>query len=150
MKPIIFYILTFFLITACVEQQVPNEKNTVEAELTELLQWFLDGASYSDYNVHQQFWADELIYTGSGGTRTTKADIIAGMVPGSRIENPTTFYSGDQIQIQVFGDIAVVAFRLIGTNTSDDSQQFFYNTGTFKWIGESWRAVAWQATRIPD
>ena len=37
---------------------------------------FLDGASKNDPAVHERFWADELIYTGSSGRRIGKADIM--------------------------------------------------------------------------
>src|SRR5689334_2689747 len=46
------------------------------AELTRLLHQFLDGASRNQLSVHQNFWADDLIYTSSSGRRLGKADIL--------------------------------------------------------------------------
>ena len=46
------------------------------AELTSLLKEFLDGASRSDAAIHDRFWAEDLIYTGSSGRRIGKADIM--------------------------------------------------------------------------
>ncbi|HEY2799027.1 MAG TPA: hypothetical protein VGI85_00400, partial [Chthoniobacterales bacterium] len=37
------------------------------AELTKLLKDFLAGASRNDVAMHDRFWADDLIYTGSSG-----------------------------------------------------------------------------------
>ena len=50
------------------------------------------------------------------------------------------------------GDTAVVAFRLVAVSTGDNDrrgEQHYFNTGTFRRLGDGWRAVAWQATRIP-
>ena len=38
-------------------------------ELTKLLQDFLAGAGRNDAAMHDRFWADDLIYTGSAGRR---------------------------------------------------------------------------------
>jgi hypothetical protein len=47
------------------------------AALKALLEYFLEGASRNDVDVHDRFWADELIYTRSAGVRTSKAEILA-------------------------------------------------------------------------
>src|SRR4029079_6570191 len=47
------------------------------AELTRLLREFLAGASRNDPAVHERFWADDLVYTGSSGRRIGKADILS-------------------------------------------------------------------------
>ena len=39
------------------------------ADLTKLLNEFLNGASHNDVTAHERFWADELIYTRSAGKR---------------------------------------------------------------------------------
>ena len=57
----------------------------------------------------------------------------------------------------LFGGIALyllahVAFRLVAVSASDGDEpgeQHYFNTGTFRRLGDGWRAVAWQATRIP-
>jgi ketosteroid isomerase-like protein len=120
--------------------------------LTELLYDFLEGASYNDPETHERFWADELIYTGSNGSRSSKADIMDGLsgTPDRSVE-PETRYDADEVQINVYGDMAVVAFRLIADINEPDVQEirYFYNTGTFRKQNGEWRAVAWQATIIP-
>ena len=45
-------------------------------DLTHLLNEFLAGVSEAD--THDRFWADDLIYTSSNGTRTNKAEIMSG------------------------------------------------------------------------
>ncbi|MGH8249207.1 MAG: nuclear transport factor 2 family protein [Steroidobacteraceae bacterium] len=123
------------------------------AELTRLLQEFLDGASRNDVAAHQRFWADDLIYTRSAGVRMGKAEILenAQSEPTATAEEPTA-YSAEDIRIQQYGDTAVVAFRLLGTTGSGGKAVVtnYLNTGTFVKRGGEWRAVAWQSTRVPE
>ena len=121
-------------------------------ELTKLLKYFLDGASRNDVAVHDRFWADDLIYTRSAGVRMGKAEILANALSGptATAEEPTA-YSAEDIRIQQYGDTAVVAFRLVGVTGSGDKAvtEHYLNTGTFVRRNGEWRAVAWQATRVP-
>jgi len=124
-----------------------------EAELTRLLHEFLAGASRNDAAVHQRFWADELVYTGSSGRRIGKADILADLrTPASpRPAGPGTTYTAEDIRIRQFGEIAIVAFRLVGTSSNGGRTEVtrYLNTGTFLKRSGEWRAVAWQATKAP-
>jgi hypothetical protein len=121
------------------------------AELERLLLWFLDGASRNDVAVHERFWSDELIYTRSAGVRTDKAEILAELRKGTDPSEPPTEYSAEDIRIRLYGDTAVVAFRLIGRVGGDAPETLrFLNTGTFLKRDGEWRAVAWQATREAD
>lgn len=120
--------------------------------LTDLLNEFLEGASYNDPEIHDRFWADDLIYTGSAGSRTTKAEIMSGMTePANYDEEPGVMYHGEEVQINLYGNTAVVAFKLVAADQSSPDQRMeFYNTGTFIKRSGEWKAVAWQATRIPE
>lgn len=123
-----------------------------EAELKRLLNEFLAGASRNDPAVHDRFWADDLIYTGSSGRRIGKADIMSDVrsAPPPKPDDPTTTYSAEEVRVQQYGNSAIVAFRLVATTRSDGSSRTarFLNTGTFLERGGEWRAVAWQATRL--
>ncbi len=127
------------------------QTNTAEEELTGLLHNFLEGVS--EERVHDRFWADDLIYTSSSGTRFGKEQIMAGFNnEESQAETPVTNYTAENIQIQVYDDMAVVAFRLVGkTETGDgiETNQFL-NSGTFVLRNGQWKAVNWQATKVPD
>jgi hypothetical protein len=61
-------------------------------ELTRLLQEFLAGASRNDVAAHDRFWAGDVIYTGSGGKRRVKADIMQDVrsAPAPKPSDPTT------------------------------------------------------------
>lgn len=116
------------------------------AVLTALLNSFLDGATRNDATVHDNYWADELIYTSSRGTRFGKADLMqsvrsAGMLKAEDID---TVYSSEDVRIMQYGDTAVVAFTLVATGA--ESTERFLNSGTFVKREGKWQAVNWQAT----
>jgi hypothetical protein len=123
------------------------------AELTQLLIEFLDGASRNDAGVHERFWADDLIYTGSGGRRVGKAEIMRDIrsAPEPRPEDPVTLYTADEIRIQQYGETAIVAFRLNAATTigGETEVAYYLNTGTFLRRNGIWQAVSWQATKVP-
>lgn len=120
--------------------------------LTALLHAFLAGASEDDPVVHDRFWSERLVYTSSGGQRFGKADIMAGLEQpedeGAEGEEATV-YSAEDIQVQQFGDAAVVAFRLVASPMAAETERTeYFNTGTFLKEQGRWQAVAWQATKI--
>lgn len=117
--------------------------------LTDLLNEFLAGASRNEVAAHQRFWADQLVYTSSSGARFGKTDILQGITEED--SGPETIYSAEDIRIQQYGDTAVVAFKLLGQEQEEEGKLLqFFNTGTFVKAEGEWRAVAWQATRIPE
>jgi hypothetical protein len=66
-----------------------------------------------------------------------------------RSVEPETRYSAEEIQIKIFGETAVVAFRLMAEFADPNQSDLnFYNTGTFVKRDGLWKAVAWQATSI--
>lgn len=140
-------IVTLFLSAAAAAQQ---DTAPDAGELERLLKYFLDGASRNDSAVHERFWADELVYTSSAGERTNKAEILEGLRSGGDPPEPPTAYSAKDIRIQQYGDTAIVAFRLVGKVGGDSPETLeFLNTGTFLRRDGEWRAIAWQATRVP-
>lgn len=139
----------FLIIPMLVFSQTGND----EQLLINLLDKFMEGASYNDPEVHDRFWAEDLIYTSSNGSRTTKADIMGGMSEAAdRSEEPSTRYHAEEVQVKLYGRMAVVAFKLVAVSTEpdDNDRMEYYNTGTFVKQKGEWRAVAWQATKIPD
>lgn len=149
MKSITIAILSFFFAAGVYGQTLSDTD-----ELTRLLNEFLDGASRNDASVHDRFWADDLIYTGSGGRRVGKADIMHDVrsAPEPKPEDPVTIYTAEDIRIQLYGETAIVAFRLVATVQAGELKEVthYFNTGTFLKREGLWQAVSWQATRIPD
>ena len=122
-------------------------------ELTELLHDFL--ANSGTEAAHERFWADDLVYSSSAGLRFGKADILSGFESAPEEESgapPEIVYSGEEVDVRLYGDMAVVAFKLVGTPTDKGpgaAVMYYYNTGTFLKRDGVWKAVAWQATKIP-
>ena len=148
MKTYLLLLLIFITPMTLLGQSEQKERET----LTELLNEFLEGASYNDADTHDRFWAEDLIYTGSNGNRIGKSDIMAGVNQNpDRSEEPETHYSADEVQIMLFDDVAVVAFKLVAEfENPSESTLYFYNTGTFIKRNGFWKAIAWQATSIPE
>jgi ketosteroid isomerase-like protein len=123
-------------------------------DLTAMLHEFLAGASVGDVSAHDTFWSDDLIYTSSNGTRTDKATIIEGMSQAADAEDsgPSVIYTAEDVQVDLYGTTAVVAFKLVGTPQSDGGAAvaYYFNTGTFLKRDGAWNVVAWQATKIPE
>ena len=119
-------------------------------DLTALLDHFL--AHADERSAHERFWADDLVYTSSAGTRTSKAEILQGFAQPEPDSADAPVYHAEDVDIRLYGDMAVVTFRLVAVSASDGDEpgeQHYFNTGTFRRLGDGWRAVAWQATRIP-
>lgn len=131
---------------------VPASDSAV-AELSAKLHDFL--ANSSTEAAHSQFWADDLVYTSSNGTRFGKADIMEGFAEPEdaavmeESEEPSVVYTGEDVNVQVFGTTAVVTFKLVATPDDDSIGQNYYNSGTFLKRHGAWQAVSWQATIIP-
>lgn len=122
-------------------------------ELTNLLEEFLAGASENDIQVHDRFWADDLIYTSSSGIRMTKKDIMDGLKnsPPAEQSESSPVYSAEDIKVQQYGTTAVVAFKLVSVTGNGDKKEIteYLNSGTFLKRNGRWQVINWQATKIP-
>lgn len=125
-------------------------EDPLENELHELLDAFLAGASTNDADMHDRFWADDLVYTSSAGERRGKDEIMASLAEApSADEGDLPVYSGEDVNIRVFDELAVITFRLIA-EMPDEAVAEYFNTGVFARRDGQWKTFTWQATRIPD
>ncbi len=149
MKNLVSSIFLLLLISCGVFAQTASDA----AELTKLLNDFLAGASRNDAAVHERFWADDLIYTRSAGRRVNKADVMRDVrsAPAPKPDDPKTVYTAEDIQIQQYGNTAVVAFRLVATTEANGAKYVanLLNSGTFVKRDGKWQVVNWQSTRMP-
>ncbi|MCB1608656.1 MAG: nuclear transport factor 2 family protein [Xanthomonadales bacterium] len=132
------------------QAEPPGQPDSDKAVLASLLDEFLAGASINDAAIHNRFWAKDLIYTSSSGRRFGKAELmlsVGGAEPAD--PEPAIRYRAEAVDIRLFGNTAVVAFTLVADDPTSDRDLRYYNTGTFVRREQQWRAVAWQATRIP-
>ncbi|HMB97263.1 MAG TPA: nuclear transport factor 2 family protein [Balneolaceae bacterium] len=149
MKTILLNLLMIaFLTIPLSAQEAPDAR-----ELTNLLEHFLDGASENNIQIHERFWADDLIYTSSSGVRMTKKDILEGLKnsPSPDQQESSHVYSAEDIQIQQYGTTAVVAFRLVAVTGKGEKKEIseYLNSGTFLNRDGRWQVVNWQATKVP-
>jgi hypothetical protein len=115
--------------------------------LTAMLREFLAAAHKE--SAHRTFWADDLVYTSSNGTRFGKAEILAGFAEVDDSEEPPAVaYSAEAIDVRVFGTSAIVAFKLLGTPSDGSPVLEYFNTGTFLKRQGNWQVMAWQATLV--
>ncbi len=124
-----------------------NDRST-EEKLVNLLNEFLYGASVNDAEVHDRFWADDLIYTSSAGERYGKDAIMRSLEDTEEVDAPELIYTAEEIQINIYDNTAIVAFKLVGT--SPDEVLKFLNSGTFLKRDGKWQVVNWQATRMAE
>ena len=149
MKRLVSSTMMILVITCTAFAQTASDA----AELTRLLNEFLAGASRGDAAIHERFWANDLIYTRSAGRRVTKSDVLRDVrsAPAPKATDPKTVYTAEDIQIQQYGDTAVVAFRLVSTTEAAGTKQVanLLNSGTFVKRNGKWQVVNWQSTRMP-
>jgi ketosteroid isomerase-like protein len=132
---------------AGIQAQVQDDRG----EIKSLLNKFLEGASAGDAQMHDRFWADELIYTSSAGLRFGKAEIMAGFeqedeYAATEQQERAPVYSAEDVHITVYGDTAVLAFRLVAAEPDTETATTYLNSGTLRRIDGEWRVVMWQAT----
>jgi len=153
MKKLLAFLAVLSMTISAAASATPASVISDEEVLTQMLNEFLAGASVNDAAAHERFWDDDLVYTSSRGLRYGKADILAGLNSGEETaaEEPPILYSAEDIRIRVYGDTAVVAFKLLGSVQVDPPELLqYFNTGTFVKRNGEWRVVAWQATVIPQ
>ena len=128
----------------------------VEQEITSLLKEFL--AKVDTVEMHDRFWAEDLIYTSGMGLVRTKADIMKSMRESAakQAEAPKPAaapaakegYDAEDITVRSFGDIAILNFKLV-QHAADGTTNSYRNSGSLAKRSGKWQVVNWQATRVP-
>ncbi|WP_113907705.1 nuclear transport factor 2 family protein [Aliidiomarina celeris] len=147
---VIISVLTVFGLTLS-STAVAHQHNNKHASVQQTLEQFLYGASIGSAEIHNQFWAEELVYTSSSGTRFGKAELMQGMQGSSPIapEQVNTWYGAEQVQIRFVNDLALLSFTL----TAGDGEQInsrFYNSGVLIFRDQRWQVLNWHATVKTD
>lgn len=113
---------------------------------------FLYGASISDVQAHEKFWAPELTYTSSSGTRFGKAQLMSGMTGVEKVADAevTSWYTAEAIELKSFGPSIIINFTLVATDTATGKRSTYLNTGVMVERDGQWQAVNWNATRTAE
>ncbi|MEM7548490.1 MAG: nuclear transport factor 2 family protein [Bacteroidota bacterium] len=126
-----------------------GQEDYIRQILKSKLEHFLDSVDYA--SVHDDFWAEDLIYTSSSGERFGKQKIMSGFENGDEVSNESKVsYSAENIQIRINDDMAIVAFKLVSESSPPEGRNEYFNTGTFLNRNNEWKVVEWQATKIPQ
>lgn len=123
-----------------VNAQVEDEK-----AISELVNTFLEKVDSKE--MHDRFWAEDLIYTSSSGKRHGKKTIMSGFsneAEDSSANGPT--YTAEEMNVRVFNDMAVVTFKLVSMNEKKERMEYL-NSGTFIKRNNEWEVINWQATK---
>lgn len=146
-------ILSLAFLMLAVSIEVHAQTAPAADELTLLLKEFLAGASRNDAAIHDRFWAEDLIYTGSAGRRRGKSEVMRDVrsAPVPKPGDASTVYSAEDIRIQEYGNTAIVAFRLVGRTVKNGTNgvSTYLNSGTFLKRNGKWQVVNWQSTKVP-
>jgi hypothetical protein len=127
------------------------ESQKAEQEITSLLKEFL--AKVDKVEMHDRFWAEDLIYTSGMGVVRSKADILKSMrestaKPADPNKKPDT-YDAEDITVRAYGDVAILNFKLV-QHAADGATNYFRNSGTFARRNGKWQVINWQATRVAE
>ena len=130
----------------------PNADKT-RADITALLTNFLSPAQNSKAEVHDRFWAKDVVYTGSSGAVRTKAEIMKTFSEpptseAAKAAEPATVFSAEDILVRPYGDMAALTFRLVGKEPNGNIN-YYRNSGTFLFRDGKWQVITWQATKVP-
>ncbi|WP_298632609.1 nuclear transport factor 2 family protein [uncultured Umboniibacter sp.] len=124
---------------------------SLESEVEDRLNWFLSGVN--DVEVHDEFWASDLIYTSSSGTRFGKSTIIDGMRSSTAPEQESSaWYGAENVTVRSLGEAVILTFELTLYESAESSEpaQRYFNTGVLIKRDGSWQATAWQATKAAE
>ena len=122
-----------------VEVEAADEQSEIKA----LLDDFLIGASKNNPAAHNKFWAEDLVYTSSAGERFGKAELMAEL-DQEKQNSERVDYSAQGVNIRLYGNVAVVTFKLVGHQ--NNQYRYYLNSGTLVKRFGQWQAVNWQAT----
>ena len=148
MKPkMLFVQVALLIISICWPQSEAYSQTDPDKEITTLLNAFLDSVSYPQ--MHERFWADDLIYTSSAGKRFGKEAIVGGMEPptAEQLANAPA-YRAEDIVIRTFNGTGVLTFTLV--SQTDEETTRYLNSGVLVLRNNRWRVVNWQATKMSE
>ena len=100
----------------------------------------------SDPARHENFWADDLVYTSSAALVSSKPEIMKEVHGEVGTVQPA--YSAEDILIRPYNGFAALTFRLVARNP-DGTVDYYRNSGTLIFRDGRWQVITWQATKIP-
>lgn len=138
--------------TAMAQNDGQSADKKAYEEVRNTVDTFLYGASINDSDAHREFWAEDLTYTSSSGTRFGWPQMKQGLSaePALKETEVTAWYTGEDYAFRSLGDAVLVNFTLVLTPVAEDESQAsitrYYNTGVLEKRDGRWQAINWNAT----
>jgi len=137
------------VLAVAVKAQTPTQtkSGSVEQELMKLENEWNDAWVNRNIAFFDQILADDYIVTFSDGNVYTKAQEIANVKSG---EDVATSVVGDDFKVRVYGDAAVVTYRMAVKGQYKGKDNSFLFRWTDTWIKKDgrWQVVAAHQSRI--
>ena len=139
--------LFVFGIAVRAQTQARPKSESVEQELIRLERESNDAWLRRDVEAYARLLADDYIETGPDGDMATKAEELA-LVKST--ETTITSAAADDFRVRVYGDAAVVTFRLTFKKPVDGKETTGRERFTNTWIRRDgrWQCVAVHYSRI--
>jgi hypothetical protein len=134
---ILKYLLACCLLVFSITSNAQDEKQVLSALVNEFL------SKVDDKEMHDRFWADDLIYTSSTGSRFGKDAIMTSFGTNSDVST----YSSEDLKMKLLGETALITSTLVRL-TSDGETFRYLNTTVFAKREGIWVAVSHQSTKM--
>ena len=134
-------LLLILVLTLIHSKGIGQDQKVISDKLNNFLE------NVSDRETHDNFWADDLVYTSSSGSRFGKPSIMEGFNNSQEQEDTESPYSAEEVNISIFGKTAILTFKLV--NQQDGKREEYLNSGTLLKRDGQWKVVCWQATKVP-
>jgi len=149
-------LLSLFIVlnshTALAKNGMQSADKKAYDEIRNTVDTFLYGASVNDSDAHRKFWAEDLTYTSSSGTRFGWPQMQKGLTDEPAVDESavTAWYTGEDYEFKSLGDAVLVNFTLVLTPDAESESQAsitrYYNTGVLVKRDGRWQAINWNAT----
>jgi ketosteroid isomerase-like protein len=150
MKRIVFavgLVVLVFGVAILAQTQTQPKSGSVEQELMKLENGWNDALVKHDWAFLERIWADDVGITDSDGIFSTKAQELAKLKSGEEV---LTSAVADDFKVRVYGDVAVVTFRITYKSRSKGKDTSGQERITDTWVklAGRWQCVASHESRI--
>jgi len=123
------------------------------ADLVQLEQKLTDALQRSDVDAVAALWADDLVWIGLSGKRSSKAEQLAGMKAQATAPGSAPAVVGvvnKDVNVRVYGETAVVTVVSTWTMRTADGQRTSDYLATHVWNERAgqWRLVSAHISRV--
>jgi uncharacterized protein (TIGR02246 family) len=139
----LWLLITLLMLRATVAPNPAQELERLEQQLTDAL---VD----SDIPTIESLWADDLIFVGTTGKPSSKAERLSGMNAPIVSEPKVAAAKNDQVKTRLYGQTAVVTLRSTWTTRANNRNQSDQYMTTHVWVKQRgrWRLVSAHVSKL--